>query len=831
MVRRFALSLVFLSACVNFTRVKQHCPMEGRAECNDTIDVIGGNNTKPCVAKTCADLGAGFCGSADDGCEGLVSCACTAPEVCGAGGVVDRCSPQSSLAVAIDDGTSARVRGLPIVYTVTVTNLLAIPATTSLLFTLPASATLDAWSCPSATPASGNATTLPVIGVAPNGMTTCTVTVTPSAGSASPLVVTVALQGTLPSDPIAADDTATDTNTLADQGNDLAVAVSDGQSGVGLLESTTYTVSITNAGAVSTSGAVVATNALTVLQAITWTCLGTGGATCGTASGSGDPTAMVTVPPGGAIALGITGAPQISVANPFTFTASVTNGSTPDTNSANNSASDVNNVLAPAITTVALQSGTGVAVRQGFGSVNFVLTGTHLAAVSAVAINPMTPMSGAAYVTGILVSDPQTIVVTVYVGHGVSYGNYALSATHPLGMVNVANALAVSRIIVDPAGNDGTGRGVPLAPFRSLTHALTLASGYDTIYLNPGTYSAAATGEVWPTCAAYPCATAGNVLGDISITSNPAEPAIISGSGVCGNNEVGLIMRGGDPNVRNLGVSYVHFRYLRAAIYVAGSPNTGNWPVYTIDHVAFESSLCLYGLVSDDFALGTVSSSSFATLSLGGGAGIFVNNAGVAADSDLQVSGSASASTTFAGLQTAIDLRGRVRALVSGAVGFSGGQTAISATNKTCDTSSDPCLILSGASFNALTGNAIITAAPTRIDACTFQTTSQPSFIYQTDGSAPPAGPIDFDAGGSASVFLFGAQTCASVQALYDARTPAANVRNIWRTGVIACEEPPGTGTLKQYMGPTGPTDGSVRPYWNLTNNWKASPHHAVTVP
>src|SRR5213075_2441522 len=100
------------------------------------------------------------------------------------------------------------------------------------------------------------------------------------------------------SDPNAANNSATDTDTLTPQA-DLAVTKTDGVTTATPGGSVTYTITASNAGPSNATGATVADNFPASLTC-TWTCAGAGGGSC-TASGSGNINDTVNLPNGGSV--------------------------------------------------------------------------------------------------------------------------------------------------------------------------------------------------------------------------------------------------------------------------------------------------------------------------------------------------------------------------------------------------------------------------------------------------------------------------------------------------------------------------------------------------
>src|SRR6185369_734884 len=103
---------------------------------------------------------------------------------------------------------------------------------------------------------------------------------------------------TLAGDPNAANNSATDTDTLTPQAN-FGITKTDGVTTATPGGAVTYTITASNAGPSTAPGATVADTFPAVLTC-TWTCVGAGGGTC-TASGSGNINNSVNVPVGDSV--------------------------------------------------------------------------------------------------------------------------------------------------------------------------------------------------------------------------------------------------------------------------------------------------------------------------------------------------------------------------------------------------------------------------------------------------------------------------------------------------------------------------------------------------
>ena len=88
---------------------------------------------------------------------------------------------------------------------------------------------------------------------------------------------------------------------------DLAITNTNDASSVVVGATTTYTITVTNAGPATAADAVVTDIFPPALTGVSWSCAGTGGAVCGAAAGTGNINATVTVPVTGAATFTATG--------------------------------------------------------------------------------------------------------------------------------------------------------------------------------------------------------------------------------------------------------------------------------------------------------------------------------------------------------------------------------------------------------------------------------------------------------------------------------------------------------------------------------------------
>ena len=189
-------------------------------------------------------------------------------------------------------GPVTAIAGTNITYTVTVLN--AGPAAAnavSLTDPTPPGLTLVS--------VTGACTTLPCsLGSLANGETR-TVLVTyfiPANYSLGNIILNTATVTTTSQDPLPDNNSASASTAIGAPVADLMITNTNGVSSVVVGTTTTYTITVTNAGPSTATNAVVTDLFPVGLTGVTWTCAGTGGAVCGIAGGTGNINATVTVP-------------------------------------------------------------------------------------------------------------------------------------------------------------------------------------------------------------------------------------------------------------------------------------------------------------------------------------------------------------------------------------------------------------------------------------------------------------------------------------------------------------------------------------------------------
>jgi uncharacterized repeat protein (TIGR01451 family) len=152
---------------------------------------------------------------------------------------------------------------------------------------------------------------------------------------------------------------------------DLAVTKTDGVTTAVPGGSVTYTITVSNVGSSTATGATVADTFPAVLTC-TWTCVGSGGGTC-TASGSGNINDTVNVPASAAVTYTAACSIAANATGSLSNTATATLAA--DTNSANNSATDTDSLTPQA--DLAITKTDGVTTATAGGSVTYTITASN----------------------------------------------------------------------------------------------------------------------------------------------------------------------------------------------------------------------------------------------------------------------------------------------------------------------------------------------------------------------------------------------------------------------------------------------------------------------
>jgi uncharacterized repeat protein (TIGR01451 family) len=308
----------------------------------------------------------------------------------------DTLTPTADLVITKTDASTTEVPGTSVVYTVVASN--AGPSTitgATVTDTMAASLSGVTWSCAasagSTCPASGSGSISASVTLLPSGTATFTITGTISSSASGTLVNTasVALPGGS-TDPTPANNTATDTDSLTPTA-DLSITKNDGVASKVPGTAATYAIVATNSGPSSVIAATVTDTVPAILSGATWTCSATGGASC-PASGSGNISASVDLPVGGAATFTMTGTVSASATGNLVNTATITApGTVTDPTPVNNSATDTD-ALAPTAD-LSITKTDGVASKVPGTSVTYTIVATNLgpSSVSAATVTDSMP--------------------------------------------------------------------------------------------------------------------------------------------------------------------------------------------------------------------------------------------------------------------------------------------------------------------------------------------------------------------------------------------------------------------------------------------------------
>lgn len=307
----------------------------------------------------------------------------------------------ADLSVVKDNGQTSYLAGSVVTYTVTVTNLGGASVTGATVSdALPANISTWAWACTNqlngasgCTPAaSSSADFTDTINLPVNGSIIYTVTANVIASPAGDLVNTATVS--VPdgyTDTNTGNNTSTDTDTLTLSSVDLEITKDDGAVGYSAGSTVTYTVTVRNLSGSDVTGATVSDPRPSNIATWAWTCTSeTGGASGCTPAGNSasDFTDAVNLPVGGEIVYTVT---TNIVANPtgnLVNTATVTPPSGfADSNTANNSSTDINTLL---IADLSITKDDGQVRYAGDDTLTYTVTVINL---------------GTADVTGAVVSD------------------------------------------------------------------------------------------------------------------------------------------------------------------------------------------------------------------------------------------------------------------------------------------------------------------------------------------------------------------------------------------------------------------------------------------
>jgi len=409
---------------------------------------------------------------------------------------------------------------------------------------------------------------------------TCTIAASATGSLSNTATVT---SGT--GDPVAGNNSATDTDTLTPQ-TDLAITKSDGATTEVPGTPVTYTIGVTNGGPSDAVAATVTDNFPATLSGVAWTCVGANGGSC-PASGSGNINALVTLPAAGSASVTFTATGTIasSATGTLANTATAAAGAgASDPNPGNNSATD-SDTLTPETDLGILKSDSATTEVPGT-TVTYVLSITSVGPSNAVGASVVDTFP--ATITGVTwtcssfggatctaagsgnISDTASLPA----GSGLTYvvtGTIAASATGSLS--NTATIAAGPGAIDPQLSNNSSTDTDSLVPSTDLRiskddSADPPPAGQDLVYtitvenLGPSNATGVAVNDPLPAEVTYvsdDCggtntppwtwnignlAAGATVVCNITVSINPAPPASIS-------NTASVTSTTADPNAAN----------------------------------------------------------------------------------------------------------------------------------------------------------------------------------------------------------------------------------------------------------------------------------------
>jgi uncharacterized repeat protein (TIGR01451 family) len=280
------------------------------------------------------------------------------------------------LSITKTDGVATAVPGGSVVYTITATNTSAAIAATgaTVADTFPALLTCT-WTCAGTgggtCTAAGSGNINDTVNLPASASVTYTATCAVAASATGTLSNTATV--TIAGDPNAANNSATDTDTLTPQAN-LGITKTDGVTTATPGNSVTYTITASNAGPSNAPSSSV-TDTFPASLTCTWTCAGAGGGTC-TAAGSGNIGDSVNLPVGGSVtytaSCNVSSAATGTLSNTATVTAA---GGVTDPTPGNNSATDSDTLAGSA--DLSITKTDGVTTATAGGSVTYTITASN----------------------------------------------------------------------------------------------------------------------------------------------------------------------------------------------------------------------------------------------------------------------------------------------------------------------------------------------------------------------------------------------------------------------------------------------------------------------
>jgi trimeric autotransporter adhesin len=523
------------------------CTASGSGNINNTVNLPAGGSVTYTVSAT---ISAGATGTLSN------TATVTAP-----GGVTDptpgnnsatdsdTLSSSANLAITVTDGVTTATPGGSVTYTITASNAGPSNATgATVADTFPASLTVT-WTCVGAgggtCTASGSGNINDTVNLPAGGSVTYTASATISSAATGTLsnTATVTAPGGV-TDPTPGNNSATDSDTLTSSA-DLAITVTDGVTTATPGGSVTYTITASNAGPSTATGATVA-DTFPASLTVTWTCVGAGGGTC-TASGSGNINNTVNLPAGGSVTYTASATISAAATGTLSNTATVTApGGVTDPTPGNNSATDSDTLSSSADLAITVTD--GVTTATPGGSVTYTITASN---------------AGPSNATGATVADtfPASLTVTwtcVGAGGGTctasGSGNINNTVNLPSGgSVTYTASATISAAATGTLSNTATitapgGVTDPSPGNNSATDSDTLAASADlAITVTDGVTTAAPGGSVTYTITASNAGPSSATAATVADTF----PAALTATWTCTGAGGGTCTASGSGNIND----------------------------------------------------------------------------------------------------------------------------------------------------------------------------------------------------------------------------------------------------------------------------------------
>ena len=214
-------------------------------------------------------------------------------------------APSADLSITNSDGVTTATAGNSVTYAITAANAGPNAVTgATVADTFPAGLTCN-WTCSGAgggtCPASGSGNINSSVNLPVSASVTFAATCSISSSASGTLTntATVAAPAGV-TDPVGTNNSASDSDTIAAPGN-VAITMTDNVDLVRIGDVVNYTIELTNVNGPSNPSVTVTDSLPAQLNNGTWVCSASGGAGCGSASGSGNLSDKPTLPPGGKV--------------------------------------------------------------------------------------------------------------------------------------------------------------------------------------------------------------------------------------------------------------------------------------------------------------------------------------------------------------------------------------------------------------------------------------------------------------------------------------------------------------------------------------------------